>query len=316
LKFCVVGEGAFGKKHLETLANIDGAEALWLVGGDANATKKVAKRFNIPNWNCDLDVALLSYEVEAVILATPTPIHAIQAKQVMLAGKHVLVEIPMADSLDDAIELVRLQKETGVIAMVGHLRRFNLSHQWIHNKIIQGDLTIQQLHAQTYFFRRDNINALGEPRRWTDHLLWHHACHTVDLFEYQSGQQIDQCFALHGPKHSELKIAMDMVVGMKVPNGSICTLSLSFNNDGPLGTVFRYICDKGTYIAKNDELFDANENRVDLSGLSGSNSGLESILRAFIQAISTGKEPNASFNQCLSPMQTLDRIETMLEHTL
>jgi 2-hydroxy-4-carboxymuconate semialdehyde hemiacetal dehydrogenase len=316
LKLCIVGEGAFGKKHLESLLTIDDITVSWLVGADAKTTEALAKTFDIPNWTCDLKTALLCEELNAVILATPTPIHAFQAKQVMFAGKHVLVEIPMADNLKDAQELVRLQKATGVIAMVGHLRRFNLSHQWLHNKIKKGELKIQQMLAQTYFFRRDNINALGEPRSWTDHLLWHHACHTVDLFAYQTGQQVEQCFALQGPTDPALGIAMDMTIGMKVPNGAICTLSLSFNNEGPLGSVFRYICDKGTFVAKNDELFDGEGKRVDLSGVSADSSGIELIQREFIKAVRSGEEPNASFAQCLGAMKTLDRIEQTLDQAL
>lgn len=313
MNFCIVGEGAFGKKHLASLANIDSVKVTWLVGGDAAATKNVAETFSIPNWTCDLNQALDDDEVKGVILATPTPIHAAQSKQVMQANKHVLVEIPMSDSLEDAKELVRIQKKTGVIGMVGHLRRFNLSHQWIHNKIRNGDLKIQQMHAQTYFFRRDNINALGDARDWTDHLLWHHACHTVDLFQYQTGQQVDQCFALQGPKDPNLGIAMDMTIGMQVPDGAICALSLSFNNDGPLGSVFRYICDKGTYVAKNDELFDGEGNLIDLSNVSESLSGVEVIQRAFIHAIHSNEEPNASFSQCLSAMETLHKLGQALE---
>jgi 2-hydroxy-4-carboxymuconate semialdehyde hemiacetal dehydrogenase len=316
VNLCVVGEGAFGKKHLESLLNIQGVRVLWLVGQHENATKLLANEYKIPHQTCELMVALKSEQVDAVILATPTPIHALQAKQIMYAGKHVLVEIPMADKLEDAKELVRIQKETGVVAMAGHLRRFNLSHQWIHNKIKNGELNIQQLHAQTYFFRRENMNALGEPRNWTDHLLWHHACHTVDLFEYQSGQQVDQCFALQGVKDPKLGIAMDMAIGMKVPSGAICTLSLSFNNLGSLGTVFRYICDKGTYIAKNDELHDGEGNCIDLSEMATANSGIELIQREFIHAIRTGNEPNASLHQCLSAMHTLDKIEKDLELSL
>src|SRR5690606_5857078 len=165
----------------------------------------------------------------------------------------------------DAEALVMTQEDTGLVAMAGHTRRINPSHQWIHKRIEKGELAIQQMDVQTYFFRRKNLNALGEPRSWTDHLLWHHACHTVDLFQYQIGEVPSEVFALQGPKHPELGIAMDMSIGMKAPSGAICTLSLSFNNDGPLGTFFRYICDNGTYIARYDDLVDGRENPDDVS---------------------------------------------------
>ena len=313
MKLCIAGEGAFGQKHLQGLARIDGVEVVSLAGGSPDRTEAVAKKFGIPHWSTDLAKSLEQPGVEAAILTTPTPIHAEQAEQCMRAGKHVEVEIPMADSLADAKRLVRVQEETGLVAMVGHTRRFNPSHQWIHRRIQSGELTIQQMDVQTYFFRRTNINVAGQPRSWTDHLLWHHACHTVDLFQYQTGEVASEAYALQGPMHPELGIAVDMSIGLKVPSGAICTLSLSFNNDGPLGTFFRYICDNGTYIARYDDLFDGKENPIDVSNVDVSTDGIELQDREFLAAISEGREPNASVAQCLPAMQTLDRLEQSLK---
>ncbi|MEN3362766.1 MAG: 2-hydroxy-4-carboxymuconate semialdehyde hemiacetal dehydrogenase, partial [Burkholderiales bacterium] len=255
MKVCLAGAGAFGIKHLEAIENIEDVEVVSLVSRDLVKTREVAARFGIGHATTDLNEALARPDIDAVILCTPTQMHASQAIACMKAGKHVQVEIPMADSLADAEELVRLQRQTGLVAMAGHTRRFNPGHQWIHRKIEAGELKIQQLEVQTFFFRRTNMNALGLPRSWTDHLLWHHACHTVDLFQYQTGETASQLHAMQGPIDPELGIAMDMSIQMKVPTGAICTLSLSFNNDGPLGTIFRYICDKGTYVARYDDLF-------------------------------------------------------------
>jgi 2-hydroxy-4-carboxymuconate semialdehyde hemiacetal dehydrogenase len=239
--------------------------------------------------------------------------HAQQAEQCMRAGKHVMVEIPIADNLADSQRLLQVQNETGVIAMGGHTRRFNPSHQWIHKRIQSGELKIQQMDVQTYFFRRTNTNALGKPRSWTDHLLWHHACHTVDLFQYQSGETASQAYALQGPKHPQLGIAMDMSIGLKVPSGAICTLSLSFNNNGPLGTFFRYICDNGTYIANYDNLTDGNQKPIDVTQVDVSMNGIELQDREFFAAIRQKREPNASLAQVLPAMRTLDRLEKTLD---
>jgi 2-hydroxy-4-carboxymuconate semialdehyde hemiacetal dehydrogenase len=312
MRVCVAGAaGAFGMKHLDAISAIEGAEVVSVVGSGPGI-KDFAKERGIGHWTTDLGESLARDDVDAVILSTPTPIHAAQTIQCLRAGKHVLVEIPMADCLADSEEIVRVQKETGKIAMAGHVRRFNPSHQWVHNKIRAGELTIQQMDVQTYFFRRSNLNALGRPRSWTDHLLWHHACHTVDLFQYQTGELVSEAFGLEGPMHPGLGIAMDMSIGMKVPSGALCTLSLSFNNNGPLGSVFRYICDNGTYIARYDDLFDGNEKPVDLTGVAVSKNGIELIDREFFSAIEEGREPNASVAQCLDAMRTLDRIERKL----
>jgi len=310
MRLCVAGAyGAFGMKHLDALDNIEGVTVTSVMGPSEDKIKALAEARGIGHSATDLNECLKRDDVDAVILATPTQLHAEQAIASMRAGKPVLIEIPMADSLADSEKICRVQKETGVSAMAGQVRRFNPSHQWIHAKIAAGELKVQQMDVQTYFFRRTNMNAKGEPRSWTDHLLWHHACHTVDLFQYQTGEVVSDCFGLEGPHHPELGIAMDMSIGMKTPSGAICTLSLSFNNDGPLGTFFRYICDHGTYIARYDDLYDGRENQIDLSDVAVSNNGIELIDREFIAAIKEGREPNGSVHDTLDAMRTLDRIE-------
>jgi 2-hydroxy-4-carboxymuconate semialdehyde hemiacetal dehydrogenase len=313
MKIALAGQGAFGVKHLEAIAKIPGIEVVSLAGGSADSTREVAEKFRIPHWTTDLGASLAQPGVEAVILTTPTQMHADQGEQCMRAGKHVMIEIPMADSLADSERLVRIQKETGLVAMAGHTRRFNPSHQWVHKRILAGELKVLQMDVQTYFFRRTNTNALGKPRSWTDHLLWHHACHTVDLFQYQTGETASQVQALQGPIHPTLGIAMDMSIGLKVPSGAICTLSLSFNNEGPLGTFFRYICDNGTFIARYDELLDGKSVPIDVSKVDVSMNGIELQDREFFAAIREQREPNASVAQCLPAMQTLARLERCLE---
>ncbi len=312
MKIVMAGEGAIARKHLAGIQRIGGVEVISLAGGNAANTEGLASEVGIGHWSLDLAECLAQPGVEAVILATPTPIHAAQAVQVLQAGKHVLVEIPMADSLGDSEELVRVADESGLIAMVCHTRRFNPSHQWVHEKIATGDLTLQHLVAETYFFRRENKNALGEFRSWTDHLLWHHACHTVDLFQYQTGEVADQVSAIQGPIDPKLGIAMDMTLGMKAPSGAVCSLSLSFNNNGPFGTFFRYICDNGTFVARYDDLFDGAGEAIDLSEVDVSIDGIELQDREFFSALDESREPNASVRQCLDAMKTLHRLEQAL----
>jgi len=311
MKICVAGQGAFGQKHLDALKRIADVEVVSLIGGNQDATAEVAKKYGVPHWSGDLGEGIK--RADAVILTTPTQMHRSQGEQVMRAGKHVLIEIPVSDSVPDAEALVKIQKETGVIAMGGHVRRFNPSHQWVHKRIVAGELNIQQMDVQTYFFRRQNMNAAGKPRSWTDHLLWHHAAHTVDLFQYQTGETVSECFAVQGPRHPTLKIAMDMGIVMKVPSGAILTLSLSFNNDGPIGSFFRYICDNGTYNAYYDDLFDGKKNQIDLSKVDVSMDGIELEDREFIAAIRGKREPNASLAQVLPCMQALGKIEQIID---
>ena len=309
IKVALAGAGAFGIKHLDGIKNIDGVEVVSLIGREFNKTKEVADKYGIGHVTTDLADSLALPEVDAVILCTPTQMHASQSIACLKAGKHVQVEIPLADSWKDAEEVVRLAKESGKVAMCGHTRRFNPSHQWVNHKIKAGEFNIQQMDVQTYFFRRTNMNAAGQPRTWTDHLLWHHACHTVDLFQYQTGELPSVAHAIQGPFHKELGIAMDMAIHLKVPSGAILTLSLSFNNDAPFGSFFRYICDNGTYKALYDDLVDGNDKPIDVSKVDVSMNGIELEEREFFAAIKDGREPNASLAQCLPTMRTLDRLE-------
>jgi 2-hydroxy-4-carboxymuconate semialdehyde hemiacetal dehydrogenase len=312
MKVVLAGPGAFGIKHLDAISNIDGVEVLSLVGRTLDKTREVAAKYGIAHVTTDLADGLAQPGVDAAILCTPTQQHADEAIQCMQAGKHVQVEIPLADSWAEAEAVYQLQQQTGLVCMVGHTRRFNPSHQWVHNKIVAGELAIQQMDVQTYFFRRKNMNALGEPRSWTDHLLWHHAAHTVDLFQYQAGGKVVAANAIQGPLHPELGIAMDMSIQLKADTGAICTLSLSFNNDGPLGTFFRYICDNGTYIARYDDLFTGREEKVDLSKVDVSMNGIELQDREFFAAIAAGREPNSSVGQVLSCYRVLHELEQQL----
>ena len=312
MRICLAGAGAFGIKHLEALAKIDGVRVTSLVGRTPEATREVAQRFGIAHATTSLEESLARPDVDAVILATPTQLHAEQGVACLAAGKHVQIEIPLADSLAGAQSVDAAQKRTGRVAMVGHTRRFNPSHQWIHQRILRRELAIQQMDVQTYFFRRTNINALGQPRSWTDHLLWHHAAHTVDLFRYQAGSEIVIAQAIEGPLHPVLGIAMDMSIQLKAASGAICTLSLSFNNDGPLGTFFRYIGDTGTYVARYDDLFDGREQKIDVSKVDVSMNGIELQDREFVAAIREGREPNASVAQVLPCYRTLAALEGQL----
>jgi 2-hydroxy-4-carboxymuconate semialdehyde hemiacetal dehydrogenase len=309
VKVVLAGAGAFGKKHLDGIKNIDGVECISVVGRQLDPTRAIAEQYNIPHASTDLAEALAQPGVDAAILCTPTQMHAAQAIQCMDAGKHVQVEIPLADSLADAEAVLAKQQETGLVAMCGHTRRFNPSHQWVHNKIDAGELNIQQMDVQTFFFRRKNINAAGDPRSWTDHLLWHHAAHTVDLFQYQAGEKVVQVNGMEGPHHAELGIAMDMSIQMKTESGKICTLSLSFNNDGPLGTFFRYICDNGTYIARYDDLVDGREEPIDVSNVDVSMNGIELQDREFFAAIQEGREPNSSVAQVMDCYRVLHEVD-------
>jgi len=312
MRFCISGNGAMANAHLKAIKAIAGSDVTVLQSRTQEGTQKVASEYGVPVALTNFEEAVNRADVDAVIITGPTQVHADQAEIAMRAGKHVLIEIPMCDSVADAERIVRVQQETGVTAMAGHVRRFNPSHQLMHQKLHNEGVFLQQMQAHTHFFRRTNINALGQARSWVDHLLWHHACHTVDLFSYQTGEEVSVVSAVQGPYHPELKIAMDMGIIMQTPKGSICVLSLSFNDEGPIGSPYRYICDKGTWVSFYDDLTDGFGAKLDLSGVAPSMNGFENQDREFIAAIEGKRAPNCSVANALATMKVLGKIEDML----
>jgi 2-hydroxy-4-carboxymuconate semialdehyde hemiacetal dehydrogenase len=308
----LAGEGAIAAQHAAALARIDEVDVVGLAGGDEETTRRFAEEHRIARWSLGLDEGLARDDVDAVLLATPTPLHAEQAIRSLEAGKHVLVEIPVAESASDARGVAAAAERAGRVAMVCHTRCFNASHRWVHQRIARGELRLQHLIVTTLFLRRENRNARGEPRSWTDHLLWHHACHTVDLFAHQTGRLPARVTALQGPPHPELGIAMDLSVGLTNDDGALCTLALSFNHEGPFGTTFRYVCDRGTYVASYDDLTDGEGDRVDVSSVGGAVDGIEQQDREFVSAVTAGREPEASVRSVLPTMETLARLEAQL----
>lgn len=314
VNLAVVGLGAFGTKHLDALTQIPDATIRYVAHSKMDVAEEVAAKYGAARTFTDYTELLAQDDLDGVLLATPTQMHHAQTIEALRAGKHVMVEIPMGDSLAGVQEIIEVQRETGKIAMAGHTRRFNPSHQYLHKKIVADEFAIQQMDVQTYFFRRTNMNALGQPRSWTDHLLWHHAAHTVDLFQYQTGEKVVKANAIQGPKHPDLGIAMDMSIQLRTETGKICTLSLSFNNDGPFGTFFRYIGDTGTYIARYDDLVTGKEEPVDVSKVDVSLNGIELQDREFVAAIVEGREPNSSVAQVLPCYVVLDELQRQLEY--
>lgn len=312
LRVALAGAGAFGLKHLQALERIREVEIAAIADSDPGKAGSAAARFGVRQVSSSLEGVLTDRSIDAVILSTPTPLHATQAVACLSAGKHVLIEIPLADNWDGARSVLEAQRLSGKVAMCGHTRRFNPSHQWVHNRIKSGSFRLLHLDVQTLFLRRSNLNLEGEARTWTDHLLWHHAAHTVDLFAWQCGAPITRAHAIRGPAHPSMGIAMDMSIQMQTASGALCTLALSFNNDGPQGSFFRYIGDTNTYLARYDDLFDGHGQQIAVSEEFASSDGIELQDREFVAAILEGRDVEASVKDVLPCYFELHELERQL----
>ncbi|WP_277811363.1 Gfo/Idh/MocA family oxidoreductase [Chromohalobacter canadensis] len=307
VRILMVGEGAIAGIHMQALSSVPEARVVAVAGGDAQTTRRFAEHWNIPHVCADYTQALATLKIDAVILATPSPLHADQTEQAIDAGKHVLCEIPMSLNLADAERMTARAREASIVAMVAHTRRFNAPHREMKRRIRAGEFHLQHLVNETYFLRRENLNMQGEPRGWTDHLLWHHACHSVDLFAWLLDDFDLDVWGRRGPVHPELGIAMDMNIGLKSRNETLATLALSFNNHGPFGGFYRYVGEETTLMAYRDELKDYQGEVLPLEG-----TGFQEQDAEFIASIRECRVPEAAFSHCLPTMRLLDKLEKIM----
>jgi 2-hydroxy-4-carboxymuconate semialdehyde hemiacetal dehydrogenase len=309
MKIIIAGSGSIARQHLAAIKNIADVEVVTLLGTDEEELKEVSAEYDIKNWSTDEKSVIRNSDAQAIILCTPTPLHAQQTIAWLKAGKHVLVEIPMGVTLDECREIVATQKETGKVAMVAHTRRFNPPHQWLHQQFKEGKLHLHHLVVETLFHRRDNVSALGKKRDWVDHLLWHHACHSVDLFGWQIEGEIIKRWAQQGPISDTLGIPLDMTIGLRSETAQIATIALSFNNEGPLGSWFRYICEEGTFKVRYNEMTDGWDNPVNYDWKGVSDDGIELQDREFFEAITEKRAPRSSVEDCFNTMEILHKLE-------
>jgi len=301
----IVGEGAIADVHMQSLSCMVGIKVVAVVYGDAMAGNAFAAKWNIATATSDLDAILGRGDIDAVIIASPSGLHPEHATKALKAGKHVLLEIPMGLDLAACEALAELcDKRPAQVAMACHTRRFSPAHRHLKARIDEGSFVLHHLVAETYFFRRSNLNMHGKPRSWVDNLLWHHACHTIDLFIWLTGDPEPQAFGQAGPRHPVLGIPMDMSIALKASNGALLSLALSFNNQGPFGGFYRYIGDTGTFHVFRDGMTDHEHKSIPLSGAAFVDQN-----QAFIDAINGDRAVQSSISDLLPAMRVIDHID-------
>ncbi len=306
MKICLAGTGAMGEIHAKALAAIEGVEIASIAARTDGSAQEFAAKWKIPFGSANLEECIDRPGVDAVILTTPIDQHCDQTLLALSKGKHVQVEIPMALNLADSQKMLDAQKRAGKVLMVTHTRRFANPHREIRRHIQDGSFHLHHMVVETYFFRRTNLNMHGQPRSWVDNLLWHHGCHSVDLAHWILSEPNWECWGQKGPDHRELKIPMDISVGMKSSKGPLFTMAMSFNNKGPFGGFYRYIGEEETYKVYRDSMTDSEGKEVqfDDNTLAFDRQDIE-----FVAAIREGREPESSAASVVPTMALLDKID-------
>ena len=308
MKICLAGTGAMGVVHMNALKKIDGVEVASVNSRTVESGKAFAAQWRIPHSSTSLEECLDQPGIDAVILTTPSGMHAEQTLLALAKGKHVQVEIPMSLNLADAVRVVDAARKSGRICMVTHTRRFASPHREIRRRIREGTFHLHHLVVETYFFRRENLNMHGEPRTWVDNLLWHHGCHSIDIAYWVLDDPDFEVWGQKGPEHAALKTPMDMTVAMKSRKGPLFTLAMSFNNKGPFGGFYRYIGEEETYKVYRDSMTDSEGKEVPLDAVPAfDRQDLE-----FTSAIREGRDPESGAASCLPAMALLDRIDRVM----
>jgi 2-hydroxy-4-carboxymuconate semialdehyde hemiacetal dehydrogenase len=295
-----------GEIHAKALAAIEGVEIASIAARTDGSAQEFAAKWKIPFGSANLEECIDRPGVDAVILTTPSDQHCDQTLLALSKGKHVQVEIPMALNLADSQKMLDAQKRAGKVLMVTHTRRFANPHREIRRRIHDGSFHLHHMVVETYFFRRTNLNMHGQPRSWVDNLLWHHGCHSVDLAHWILSEPDWECWGQKGPDHRELKIPMDISVGMKSSKGPLFTMAMSFNNKGPFGGFYRYIGEEETYKVYRDSMTDSEGKEVqfDDNTLAFDRQDIE-----FVAAIREGREPESSAASVVPTMALLDKID-------
>jgi len=290
-----------GVIHAKALKKIAGVDIVSVNSRTEASGRAFAAEYGIPHVSTSLEESIDRPGVDAVILTTPSAMHADQAVMALGKGKHVQVEIPMSLNLADAKRIVEAARRSGKNCMV--------THREIRHRVQNGTFHLHHMVVETYFFRRENTNMHGQPRSWVDNLLWHHGCHSVDLAQWILDEPNFVAWGQKGPDHPVLGIPMDLTVGMKSKKGPIFSMAMSFNNKGPFGGFYRYIGEEETFKVYRDSMTDSDGKEVPLDGTAA----FDRQDVEFVSAIREGRTPESSAESCLPTMALLDQIDKAMQ---
>ena len=310
LTLTFVGYGSIAAAHARALRELGGVRLESVVGRRPEPTEAFAREWGFAHWTLSLEEALARPGVDVVIITSPSDQHAAQAAQALAAGKHALVEIPLAMSLLDAERVTALAERSGLRLMVAHTQRFFPALIELRQRIEVAELHPRHLDCRWFFLRRANVNWEGRQRSWTDNLLWHHACHVVDAALWLLGatERATTVKALGqaGPPHAELGIPLDLDLLLRVGEVPV-NIAMSYNSPWSLHD-YLVIGEEATLRFEDGRL-------VGKEGAVLAPADAHPIReqdREFLAAVREGREPSVSGRSVLPAMRALQTVQDSL----
>ena len=319
MNVALLGYGAIAREHALAIRRIGQASSRWdislsgVMGRLEEPAQAFADEFGIAVVTTDLDDLLDDPQVEAIIVCSPTDVHAEQSERALRAGKHVLCEIPLATSLVETDRLIDLAERSGLQLMVCHTQRY-ASPLMEARRMIAGRKVQPRAMVSRYLLdKRDNVSWTGRRRSWTDNLLWHHGCHAVDAALWLLGEEAANVTARATPPDARLQIPMDLSILLQTTSDQVVTVVMSYRAMPPLQD-YVVIADETTLVYADNELRD--DSRVLVPAGEQEHYDTEALDRQnmdFFTAILTGGEPVSSARAIRPAMVALQAAQDELD---
>jgi 2-hydroxy-4-carboxymuconate semialdehyde hemiacetal dehydrogenase len=311
MRFCFVGYGSIARAHARALSGMDGVTFDVVVGPRPEPLAQFAAEFSFTAQTDDLEMALARPTVDAVLITSPSDVHAAQAAFALRAGKHVLVEIPLAMSLADAERVTRLAEETGKTLMVAHTQRF-MPALIAARERVQAGLHVHHAVCRWFFLRRANVNWEGRRRSWTDNLLWHHSCHVVDaaLWTTCADPVPGTIRGSAGPPHAQLGIPLDIEIGWQTTTGALVQIAMSYNSHRALHD-YLFIGEQETLLFSSSRLLAVDDTDLLPTDARGGNP-IAAQDAEFLAAVREGRRSSVDGRAVLPAMAVLQQVQDQI----
>ncbi|MBT4496884.1 MAG: Gfo/Idh/MocA family oxidoreductase [Gemmatimonadetes bacterium] len=307
LNICMVGYGGIAVFHAAALRQIEGVQLHTVVGRRPEPTAAFAREWDFSVGTTDYGAALADPEVDAVVLTAPSELHYEMTAAALRAGKHVLVEIPLAMSAQGGRELATLALEVDRRVMVAHTRRFQEGGRFVRDFLTSGKAgKVHQHHSYSFWLRHENVGWTGYQRSWVDDVLFHHGCHAVDFSLFCLDEEVRRVRGELAPLDGKTGTSLDFSMLLRYESEAIATISLSYNaTPGASGQLF--ICEGGTLEVGGAQVRFGGEGVFEGAG-GGLKEGVLEQNREFVAAVRQGRKPACDAGDAVRSLELLQEV--------